>query len=193
MRQGVFSVVVTCIGAAGARADWTGGSAANSMDVVCVVGEADRREVLLFGLPINAEIETDLYSKAGCFPFGLPAVLDEQTGSKQALDLTDGCGSLDLCLYALIGLGLFRSGHCVRRSSLGFVAEWYYSGGPQQIGCSHAVGPGACCVETVCFVQPDAVPDHLLLYAGRGIIPSLARSSQFTAAVLACRAPPSLS
>ncbi|MDI9433025.1 MAG: hypothetical protein QM570_15020, partial [Planctomycetota bacterium] len=90
-------------------------------------------------------------------------------------------------------LGVFRSGHWVRRTSLGFIPEWYHSGAPQQIGHSHAVGPDAYCHAAVCFVQPDVMPDRLMPLYDRGTIPSLVRTSQFISDVLASRAPPSLS
>jgi len=107
--------------------------------------------------------------------------------------LTDSADSFSLCLYALIGLGVFRSGHYVRRCSLSFIPEWYHSGAPQQIGHSHAVGPDAFCHAAVCFVQADAAPDRLMPHYRAGTIVSLVRHSQFTRTVLASRAPPSMS
>ncbi|UCD51803.1 MAG: hypothetical protein JSW27_04050 [Phycisphaerales bacterium] len=105
-------------------------------------------------------------------------------------DSANKLDSFDLCLYALVGLGLCRTGHLVKRPSLGFVPEWYHSGAPQQIGHSLAVGPDAFCLATICFVQPDSevgpdIPQHR-----RGHITSLWRCSQFTPSVLASRAPP---
>ena len=42
-------------------------------------------------------------------------------------------GSLSLCLSALLGLGLCSFAHCVKKSSFGFILEWYRNGGPFQI------------------------------------------------------------
>lgn len=111
----------------------------------------------------------------------------------QALHLQDSANKLDsfdLCLYALVGLGLCRSGQLVRRPSLGFVPEWYHSGAPQQIGHSHAVGPDAFCFAGVCFIQPGSEAEPFIPQHRRGIITSLWRCSQFTPSVLASRAPP---
>ena len=82
--------------------------------------------------------------------------------------LTNGQGSLNLCLSALIGLGLCSSAHWVKRLSFGFVPEWYHNGGPFQIGHSFAVTPESLCpVPVCCFVQPvctveDSLPQYRL-------------------------------
>jgi len=111
----------------------------------------------------------------------------------QALRLQDSANKLDsfdLCLYALVGLGLCRSGHLVRRPSLGFVPEWYHSGAPPQIGHSHAVGPDAVCFAAVCFLQPASEVDPDIPQHRRGVVTSRWRCSQFTPSILTSRAPP---
>ena len=71
------------------------------------------------------------------------------------LSLTNGQGSISLCLSALIGLGLCSSAHWVKRLSFGFVPEWYHNGGPFQIGHSYAVTPESFCpAPAFCFIQP---------------------------------------
>lgn len=107
------------------------------------------------------------------------------------LSLTNGQGSLNLCLSALIGLGLCSSAHWVKRLSFGFVPEWYHNGGPFQIGHSYAVTPESLCpVPVSCFVQPVCtVEDSLPQYRLRTIV-SLWRKSQFTPVVLVPRGPP---
>ena len=115
-----------------------------------------------------------------------------QTSEIQHLQiLTNGQGSLNLCLSALIGLGLCSSAHWVKRLSFGFVPEWYHDGGPFQIGHSYAMMPGSFCPAPVCcFIQPVCmVEDSLPQYRLRTIV-SLWRKSQFTPVVLASRGPP---
>lgn len=107
-----------------------------------------------------------------------------------AIILTEGHSSFDLCLYALMGLGLCRSAPWVRRLHLGHIPDWYHSGAPQQIGHSHLLGPDALCDAAVCFVQADAAPESLPVRCRAGTVPSLARRSQSIPAVLAARAPP---
>ncbi len=105
--------------------------------------------------------------------------------------LTDGSNSFDLCLYALLGLGVCRSGHWVRRSSLGFVPDWYHNGGPFQIGHSLAVSPEILCPAPVyCFVQPDSAGEDSLAPSRPSATVSLWRKSQFAPTVLAPRGPP---
>ena len=105
--------------------------------------------------------------------------------------LTNGQSSFNLCLSALIGLGLCSSAHWVKRLSFGFIPEWYHNGGPFQIGHSYAVTPESLCpVPLCCFVQPVCtVEDSLPQYRLRTIV-SLWRKSQFTPVVLASRGPP---
>lgn len=105
--------------------------------------------------------------------------------------LTDQQNSLDLCLYGLVGLALCRSGHWVKRPSLGFVPEWYCSGGPSHIGQSLGVSPDTPCMATVCCpVQPECVVERLIPQYRLRIVVSLWRKSQFTPDIIASRAPP---
>jgi hypothetical protein len=63
-----------------------------------------------------------------------------QTSEVQPLQsFTNGPGSLNLCLSALIGLGLCSSAHFVKKLSFSCLPEWYHNGGPFQIGHSHAI------------------------------------------------------
>ena len=118
-----------------------------------------------------------------------------QTAEIQHLQiLTNGPDSLNLCLSALIGLGLCSSAHWVKKLSFGFVPEWYHDGGPFQIGHSFAVTPESLCpVPACCFVQPVCtVEDSLPQYRLRTIV-SLWRKSQFTPTILDPRGPPNMS
>ena len=118
----------------------------------------------------------------------------EQTSEIQQLQsLTNGPDSLNLCLSALIGLGLCSSAHFVKRFSFSFVPEWYHNGGPFQIGHSHAITPESLCTTAVCcFVQPVCTAEDSLPIYCLGTITSLWWKSQFTPAVLASRGPPNL-
>jgi len=107
--------------------------------------------------------------------------------------LTEGLDSFSLCLSALAGLGLCGAGRSVKKTSLGFIPDWYHHGGPYQIGGSHVVGPDCLCATAVSFVQPDGLPEDLSEQYHRGTIAPLLRKSQFTSTVLAPRGPPLLS
>ena len=105
--------------------------------------------------------------------------------------LTNGPGSLSLCLYALMGLGLCSSAHRVKRLSFSFLPEWYHDGGPFQIGHSYAMMPESLCPAPVyCFIQPVCKVEDSFTQYRLGIIVSLWRKSQFTPAVIASRGPP---
>jgi hypothetical protein len=129
-----------------------------------------------------------------------PAGLLSQTNTKteenydiqQLQSFTNGPGSLNLCLSALIGLGLCSSAHFVRKLSFSFAPEWYHNGGPFQIGHSYAISPESLCpIAVCCFVQPTRkmAEDSFTLYR-LGTIVSLWRKSQFTPDVIASRGPP---
>jgi len=122
---------------------------------------------------------------------------EPQVGASEASEiehyqgLTEGSTSFDLCLYALIGLGICRSGHWLRRPSLGFVPDWYHNGGPFQIGHSHALAPGALCpVPVCCFVQPMCAEDASMSpHCLQAVVP-LWQKSQFAPGTHASRGPP---
>ena len=104
--------------------------------------------------------------------------------------LEDDHSSFDFCLYALMGLGLWKAAPQMRRMSLGDIPDWYHHGGPLQIGHSHAVGPSCLCSAAVCFVQPDhTVDDFSPQYRIRTIVSSWLES-QFAPCVHASRGPP---
>jgi hypothetical protein len=107
--------------------------------------------------------------------------------------LTEGQGSLSLCLYGLISFGVFCSASSIRKLSFGQIPDWYHTGGPSQIGHSYAITPDCLCATPVyCFIQPDGTArDCQPQYFG-GMITSLWRKSQFTPTTLASRGPPSL-
>ena len=141
-------------------------------------------------------------------PFNCPSVADLGLSSVQFLpeananvrqtseiqhpiDLTNGPGSFNLCLSALIGLGLCSSAHWVKRLSFGFVPEWYHDGGPFQIGHSYAVMPGSLCpAPAYCFIQPECTAEDISQEYYKGTIAPLLRKSLFTPNVLDPRGPP---
>lgn len=118
--------------------------------------------------------------------------------SRNLTVLEDEPSSLIFCLSALMGMGIFGSAHWLKKHSLGFIPEWYHSGGPDQIGHSFAASPNLNLLNNTpapYFIEPfysilDSIEkNHLKLK----IIVSLWRKSQFTPAVLASRGPPDMS
>jgi hypothetical protein len=107
--------------------------------------------------------------------------------------LTEGQGSLSLCLYGLISFGVFRSASSIRKLSFGQIPDWYHTGGPSQIGHSFAISPDCLCSAPVCcFIQPECGAEDCQPQYDRGTIASLLRKSQFTPTALASRGPPNL-
>ncbi len=105
--------------------------------------------------------------------------------------LGHGPGSLNLCLYALIGLGLCRSGHWAKKSALAWAPDWYHCGAPDQIGHSHVLAPDTLCpIPLYCFIQPDDTPGVLSSPRRTDLHASLRHPSQHTPASLPSRAPP---
>ncbi len=135
---------------------------------------------------------TDLGSSFAGFLPPLNAKTGEPGGTKPAQILTDRQDSLELCLYALLSLGLCRSSPVVRRLHLGGIPGWYHSGGPHQIGHSFAIS--ADCLPSTpvfCFVQPDSkTGDSPPRYFSRAVAALL--TAQFTRIPLASRGPPHL-
>ena len=144
--------------------------------------------------PLFASLgETSIVDPFSLFATDVPVAKAEvePTGEVPALRIrSDGQSSLNLCLYALIGLGLCRSAPWARRLSFGGVPEWFHDGGPFQIGHSFVVSPDCRCAAPVCFIQPNHIEqDHIPRYR-LGMIVSLWRTSQFTPTTLASRGPP---
>jgi hypothetical protein len=98
--------------------------------------------------------------------------------------------SLELCLYALLGFGLCRSAPCLKKVHIGFVPDWFHSGGPQQIGHSHVLDWNSLSSPPVCLVQPECPVGMCSSQYGQGDNVSLWRESQFTPCVSAPRGPP---
>ena len=115
-----------------------------------------------------------------------------QTYQVQSLQiLTDGQGSLSLCLYALIGLGLCKCAPFAKRLSFGPIPQWYHDGGPYQIGHSFAIPTESLCsAPALCFIQPDCTVKDFLPQRYREAIYSLLRKSIFTPILLTSRGPP---
>jgi hypothetical protein len=103
--------------------------------------------------------------------------------------LTSGGGSLDLCLYALLGLGLFTYVPCAKNVALSSVAKWYHKAG-LQIGYDHAIEPESLYCAAVCFFQPVCTGDTPIRQSRWGTVASLLRNSEFTRNVLSSRGPP---
>ena len=134
----------------------------------------------------------------GLWPVGFLPDQTADTGHTPELQnlrsFTDGPGSLALCIYALIGLGLCQAAPWIKKISFEFMPEWYHDGGPFQIGHSFAVTPETLYpTPACCFVQPARmVESHIPKYSQKTIV-SFWRKSQFTPDVIASRGPPDMS
>jgi len=102
----------------------------------------------------------------------------------------DDRSSLELCLYALLGLGLCTSAPCMKKVHIGFAPDWFHSGGAHQVGHSYAIEWDSLSSPPVCYVQPDYSPERLSTHYHEGTMVSLLRGSQFTPGTLAYRGPP---
>ena len=144
--------------------------------------------------PSNFPSVANLYSWSVEFLPEANADVSQTSEIQHPQILTNGPGSLNLCLSALIGLGLCSSAHWVKRLSFGFIPEWYHDGGPFQIGHSYAVTPESLCPAPVCcFVQPVCTVEDSLPQYRLGTVTSLWRKSQFTPTILVPRGPPNMS
>jgi len=182
---------------------------------LCATVQADMMPVSRpdagFGKLLQVCVSTDSPGQDFTRPFDSPAIADLDslsikllpkaradagpTGETQPLQIfAKEPRSVDLCLYALLGLGLCRSAPFVKKLHVGCIPDWYHCGGPSQIGHSLAISPDCLCPAPVCcFVQPDCtVEDHIPQYR-QEIVVSLWRTSQFTPLVLASRGPPYMS
>ena len=136
-------------------------------------------------------------SNLGLGPVELLPATTADTGQTPEMQnirsLTEGPGSLALCIYALIGLGLCQAAPWVKKISFEFLPEWYHDGGPFQIGHSLAVTPeNLYPMPACCFVQPASMVESHITQFSRRIIVSLWRKSQFTPDVIASRGPPDM-
>ena len=144
--------------------------------------------------PSNFPSVADLDSWSVEFLPEANADVSQTSEIQHQLSLTNGQGSLNLCLSALIGLGLCSSAHWVKRLSFGFIPEWYHNGGPFQIGHSYAVTPESLRpVPVYCFIQPACTVEDSLPQYRLGTVTSRWRKSQFTPTVLVPRGPPNMS
>lgn len=155
-----------------------------------------RAEGLHANSPSPSESLIDIQFDAGTVLF-LPeadAKIRQSTQvSNTLLDLTNRPGSASLCLYALMGLGLWSAPHWIKKLHLGHIPEWYHEGGPSQIGHSFAVSPESLCpVPVYCFMQPDETVEELMHKYRLRTIVSCWRKSQFTPETIAARGPPTM-
>ncbi|MBN1806221.1 MAG: hypothetical protein JW837_13315 [Sedimentisphaerales bacterium] len=126
------------------------------------------------------------------FPHDDVSNIEQLDQAPHLINLTGEPGSVSLCLYTLMGLGMCSTPHWFKRLSFVNVHEYYHNGGPFQIGHSYAVSPKTLCpVQAYCFIQPAcrAVEDSFKLYRLRAIV-SPRRKSQFTPDITASRGPP---
>ncbi len=107
--------------------------------------------------------------------------------------LADREMGVSLCLYALLGLGLYKSIPGARRFALDSLPQWYYDGGPHQIGSSLVFSPACLTPAPVYgFLQPEGATEAPTPPYRREVTIALWRRSQFPPAVDAPRGPPHL-
>ena len=181
--------------------------------IVCVAAQADLMSVSETGVEYRPQVQTrseeakthpnvsdSLFESRSVADFESNPIsistqvvkdFSELSLTQDAQILTDGQKSFNLCLSALIGLGLCSSAHCLKKVNFGFIPQWYHNGGPFQVGHSFAVNPDSVCpAPAYCFVQPDhTTEDHIPISRQRDIV-SLWRQSQYTPDVIASRGPP---
>lgn len=135
----------------------------------------------------------DLYvGSTGPIPWGKPhagGIEDEPP----IRILADRHGSLYLYIYGFLGAGLCGSAPWLRKLPAGLIPHWYHAGGPFQIGPSRAIAPDCLYSGPVAlFIQPNPEAQSPAPRRSHGTsVIALWRSSQFTPAVRAARAPPS--
>lgn len=163
--------------------------------------KADRVEAVCPSIA-NEQRPADSLASLGVpsgFDLGLPAIdnsdepeVDGEEGTSPVglVTLVDRSDSVDLCLYALLGLGLCRSGHWVKKSSLGLVPDWYHHDAPFQVGHSHLIGPDCLGSNLACFIQPETMPEELEPNHHQGPMAPLFCKSLCTPTVRASRGPP---
>jgi len=191
-RRLIVGVIGALVVTAAVRADMTPVSRldAVSRQSAHVCGQADLGQTSSSS-PFACLSVTDLNWRPVEFLPETSGDLSEISEIQYPQSLTSGPSSLNLCLSAFIGLGLYSSADRVKKLSFGSIPEWYHNGGPFQIGHSLAVNPDSVCpVPACCFVQPvhtaeDIVPQHRC-----GTVVFLWRKSQFTPDVIAPRGPP---
>ncbi len=110
--------------------------------------------------------------------------------SPEMLELTESSGSLGICIYTILGLGLLRYAPQMRKFSFAFVPEWYSTTGPFQIGHKHAIAPHCLPTTPSAIIRPqkagnDALPKYI-----RNMLAPIVRESVFTPTVLHPRGPP---
>ena len=176
---------------------------------LCATVQADMMPVSRpdagYGKLLQVCVSTDSPGQDFTRPFDSPAIADldslsikflpkanAHAGQTQALQVfAKEPRSVDLCLYALMGLGLCRSAPFVKKLHVGCIPDWYHYGGPFQIGHSLAISPDCLCSAPVyCFVQPDCSAEDIPPKYYKGTIAPLLRKSLFTPNLLNPRGPP---
>lgn len=159
--------------------------------VVC--NQQDNQNPQLFN-SIDFNITDNLYPSSGRFPQEANVSHKQDPQRQNAIELKNEQSSLVFCLTALIGMGFCGSAHWMKKHSLGFIPEWYHSGGPAQIGHSFAVTPDLLRTPPAfCFIQPVLDVEDFSKQLRLGVVTSLWRKSQYTPNILASRGPPDMS
>lgn len=97
-------------------------------------------------------------------------------------------GSLTLFLSALGGMGAWQLGRSARRFHLGFIPDWYHTGGPVQVGHVSAINPDLTAPAVINLFHEPAGEQPLRLLLRRAL--PLRFRTQCTPALATPRAPP---
>ncbi len=125
---------------------------------------------------------------------GVMSDTEHSTESQDIQCLPGGVGSLPLCLYGLLSLGLCQCRPWIKSVSITILPEWYHDGGPQQIGHSYAFETGPNPLSTIlCLLQPPPNADYGQLPYFCGTVAFQWRVSQFARDAIAPRGPPCMS
>jgi hypothetical protein len=128
------------------------------------------------------------------FPLNTVSNIEQVATVPHSIDLTNEQGSVSLCLYTMLGLGLCNAPHWFKRLYFIRVPECYRNGGPFQIDHSLTVSSKSLCSAKVCcFIQSVRAAEHLLMQYHFRVVVFSWWKSQFTSVVLAPRGPPEIS
>ncbi len=125
-------------------------------------------------------------------PFAdVQAGVEPADASQPTCVLEDKQGSLGLCLYAFLSLGLCKAVSWVKLLSAWVTLGWCHDGGPFQAGYSHVISPDCLCIAAAHgVVPPDPMAENPSPQYRCEAVFSLWRKQQSVPTVLASRAPP---
>lgn len=156
-----------------------------------ILGPTESPPIELRSLPVclNA-VDRDLSPIRFLLPADSEIGRDSQT--PRTYILRDDRSSFDLCLFALIGLGLCRLAPLSRKLSFSLISDCCHDDDPYPTGHGQAIGPDLRFTPALCVVQPDCrMPESLPPYDWE-VTAILGRRSQCVPISHAARGPPLL-